>query len=88
MGSDRKPSLINYWKIPRAAGKTPSAFYNYISLKRFQIIHKLFTVFSISVNEPCHNLPRRVSISKQKPTARGTHFTADINDRESLPPGH
>jgi hypothetical protein len=35
MGSDRRPRLKDYWKVPRAAGETPSAFHNYMGLKRF-----------------------------------------------------
>jgi hypothetical protein len=42
MGSNRRLKIKDYWRTPRAAGKTLSVFYNYISLKRFETIHRLF----------------------------------------------
>jgi hypothetical protein len=40
--SDRRSKFKDYWKIPRVAEKAISPFYNYIDLKRFEIIYKLF----------------------------------------------
>jgi hypothetical protein len=76
MGSDRKPKIEDYWSIPCAAGKTPSAFHNYIGLKRFQTIHKLFTVSPTSVSEACtNNPPRYTPTPKRKPTTRNAPLT-------------
>lgn len=88
IGSDRRPRLEDYWKVPRAAGETPSGFHNYMGLKRFQVIHKLFTASPISANEPCHDPPRRAPTPKRKPTARGARPATNISDRGGLSPGH
>jgi hypothetical protein len=49
MGSNKKPKIEDYWRTFRAAGEAPSAFHNYMGLKRFQIIHKLFTASPTSI---------------------------------------
>jgi hypothetical protein len=59
-----------------------------MGLKRFQIIHKLFTAFSISINEPCYDPLKRAPTPKRKSTARGARSAANINDKRSLPPDH
>jgi hypothetical protein len=48
MSSNRKPRIENYWRNPRGAGEVPSPFHNYMGLKRFETIHKLFTASLIS----------------------------------------
>jgi hypothetical protein len=87
MGSDRKPKFKDYWRIPRAAGKAISPFHNYMGLKRFETIYKLFTISPSSVNEPyvtsnINNPPRGAPTLKRKLTARGARPTG------GLPPNH
>ena len=89
LGSDRRPKIEDYWRTPRAAGEAPSAFHNYMGLKRFETIHRLFTVSVTSVDEPCtDDPPRRALTPKRKPIARSAPHINDTSDRESLPPGH
>jgi hypothetical protein len=59
-----------------------------MGLKRFQFIYKLFTASLISINEPCYDLPRCAFTSKNKLTARGAYFAADIIDKGGLPPDY
>jgi hypothetical protein len=68
MSSNRKPSIKDYWRIPGAAEKAPSPFHNYMSLKRFQAIHKLFTASSLSVNTSrINDLLKSALTPKRKP---------------------
>jgi hypothetical protein len=58
-----------------------------MGLKRFETIHRLFTVSPLSVNEPCvtfsiNDPPKNAPIPKRKLIARGARFTGN------LPPGH
>jgi hypothetical protein len=89
MGSDRRPKIKDYWRTPRAAEKAPSAFHNYMGLKRFETIHRLFTASPMSVNGPCVSLstndpPRCAPTPKRKPTAR-CQGAPPANGKRSLP---
>jgi hypothetical protein len=88
MGSDRRPKIEDYWRIPRAAGETPSVFHNYMSLKRFETIHRLFIASPSLLNGPAatpstNDPPKCPPTPKQKPTARGAP-----RDTGGLLPGH
>jgi hypothetical protein len=88
MGSDRRPKIKDYWRIPHAAGEAPSTFYNYIGLKRFQTIYRLFTASPTSV-EACNDDPPRCALTpKRKLTARGASRTNNTSSTGGLPPGH
>jgi hypothetical protein len=92
MGSDRKFKFEDYWRIPRIAGKAFSSFHNYISLRRFQFIYKLFTASFTSVNESAaisniNNFFRGAPIFKRRLTTR-CQDVPPVNDRGRLPPGH
>jgi hypothetical protein len=85
MGLNRKLKIEDYWRTSPAAREAPSPFYNYIGLKRFETIYKLFIISFLSVNscEPRTNdPPRNAPTLKRKLAARGARSTGD------LPPGH
>jgi hypothetical protein len=92
MGSNRKSKFEDYWRTPRVTEKASSPFHNYINLRRFQFIHRLFTASSILMNEfaviPNINNPsREVPTSKRKLTIRYQN-APPVNNRGELPLDH
>jgi hypothetical protein len=69
MSFNKKPKIINYWRIPRGSFNTLSGVKRYMSLKRFQALFKLFTVSFHSADND-NEIPRAPPISYYKPRAR------------------
>jgi len=89
MGSDRRLKIEDYWRISRAAGEAPSPFYNYIGLKRFEIIYRVFTTSPLLVNEGYINDPPRCAPTpKWKLIARDARPSINISSEEDLLEGY
>jgi hypothetical protein len=76
INSYKQPSFSWYWKASNNSINSRPDFHRYMSLRRFSIIYKFFTIFPISSERPnkSHDLPRN------RPTGR--KYTSDA------PPEH